>query len=245
MGSSRRCRLSAVLVLTGLVSAAPRAADDPDVLYAQRTNLASATRAADVWAEALRKNPSDFEAAWKLARASYWRGTHGVPDERRRVLEEGVRAAETAARLRPDRPEGYYWQGADMGALAEMGGMRAGLRYRKPIKEALERARAIDPGYLQGSPDRALGRWYAKVPRLFGGSHDKAEQHLKASLGYNSQSIVSLFFLAELYVDENRRREAQEMLHAVLKAPPDPEWEPEDLEFKDKARALLSTLERR
>jgi hypothetical protein len=51
-----------------------------------------------------------------------------------------------------------------MGALAESFGMRQGLKYRGPIKDALETVLRLDPGYLQGIRDRALGRWYYKVP---------------------------------------------------------------------------------
>src|SRR6185295_293549 len=48
------------------------AAQSADALYADRTQLASARRAADMWAAALAADPRDFDAAWKLARADYW-----------------------------------------------------------------------------------------------------------------------------------------------------------------------------
>jgi uncharacterized membrane protein len=49
---------------------------DPDALYQQRENIASAQQAEGIWAERLAKNPKDFESAWKLARARYWLGGH-------------------------------------------------------------------------------------------------------------------------------------------------------------------------
>jgi hypothetical protein len=58
--------------------------DDPDQLYAQRTNLASAERAATIWEERLSAQANDFEAAWKLARAAYWLGGHAATGERRK-----------------------------------------------------------------------------------------------------------------------------------------------------------------
>ena len=81
-----------------------------------------------------------------------------------------IDAARRATNLRSDRPEGYFWMAANMGALAESFGLRQGLKYRKPIKEALETVLRLDPAFQDGSADRALGRWYFKVPRLFGGS---------------------------------------------------------------------------
>ena len=59
---------------------------------------------------------------------------------------------------------------ANMGALAESFGMRQGLKYRGAIKDALLTVLKLDPAFQHGSADRALGRWYYKVPGLFGGS---------------------------------------------------------------------------
>ena len=86
---------------------------------------------------------------------------------------------------------------------------------------------------------RALGRWYFKVPGLFGGSHTEAEAHLRASLKYNASSTASHFFLAEVLLDDRRTAEARAELQKVLDAPLHPDWTPEDREFKEKARRLL------
>ncbi|OFW19504.1 MAG: hypothetical protein A3H97_24655 [Acidobacteria bacterium RIFCSPLOWO2_02_FULL_65_29] len=217
-------------------------AQPPDQLYADRANLASARRAADAWAAELTGNPTAFDAAWKLARADYWLGGHARENERRTFLEAGIEAGRKAAALQPSRPEGHFWIAANMGALAESFGLRAGLRYRKPIREELETVLKIDPAFMHGSADRALGRWYFKVPGLFGGSDKKAEAHLRASLTYNDRSTISRFFLAEVLLDTGRKEEARAEIQRVIDAPLDPDWAPEDLEYKAKARALLARL---
>jgi tetratricopeptide (TPR) repeat protein len=214
--------------------------DDPDRLYADRANLASARRAAEIWSARLKSNPQDFEAAWKLARADYWLGGHAPEAERRAFLEQGVEAGQKAAALKPDRPEGHFWTAANMGSLAESYGLRAGLKYRKPVKEELETVLRLDPAFQQGSADRALGRWYFRVPGLFGGGHKLAEEHLRASLKYNDNSTASHFFLAELLLDDGRTAEARAELQKVIDAPLDPDWTPEDQDFKAKARSLLT-----
>ena len=221
---------------------ASQLSDDPDRLYANRTHLASAERAAAIWQDRLSRKADDFEAAWKLARACYWLGGHTAPDERRKELERGVAAGKKAVFINPNRAEGHFWTAANMGALAESFGMRAGLKYRGTIKDALETVLRIDPAFEQGSADRALGRWYQKVPRLFGGSKDKAEAHLRRSLTYNPNSSSSHFFLAELFLERGHRDEARTELEQVLVASSGPEWAPEDAEFKAKAKALLSAL---
>lgn len=212
---------------------------DPDVLYRDRANVASAAQAAAIWEQRLASNPTDFESAWKLARACYWLGGHAPEGERRKYLERGVEVARTASTLEPKRPEGHFWLAANMGTLAESFGLRQGLRYRTPIREALETVLKLDPAFMGGSADRALGRWYFKVPGLFGGSNERSVEHLRRSLNYNPDSTVSHYFLAETLLDMGRRAEARAELQKVLDAPADPDWEPEDREYKARARELL------
>jgi tetratricopeptide (TPR) repeat protein len=210
-------------------------------LYADRANLASARRAAGLWrAELAGGGPGAFDAAWKLARADYWLGEHAP--EARASFEEGIEAGRKAIALQPNHPAGHFWMAANMGGLAESFGLRQGIKYRKPIKEGLETALRLNPAYLLGSADRALGRWYFRVPRLFGGSHKLAEQHLRASVNYSPHGTASHFFLAELYLDDGRKDEARAELQQVLDAPLEPDWAPEDREFKEKARRLLASL---
>jgi tetratricopeptide (TPR) repeat protein len=208
-------------------------------LYADRANLASARRAADMWSAALTGDARDFDAAWKLARVDYWLGGHGSDAERRTYLENGIDAGRKATAIQPNRPEGHFWTAANMGALAESFGLRQGLKYRKPIKEELETVLRLDPPFMDGSADRALGRWYFKVPGLFGGDRGLSEAHLRKSLTYNPNNTASHFFLGELLQDEGRKDEARAEFQKVLDAPANPEWAPEDREFTDKARNLL------
>ena len=215
---------------------------DADALYARRDDLASARQAADIWAARLGQNARDFEAAWKLARARYWLGGHVPEAERRGTLESGIAAARAAVAAQPQRPEGHFWMAANMGALAESFGMRQGLKYRGDIKSELLTVLKIDPAFQQGSADRALGRWYYKVPGLFGGSKEKSEEHLRRSLKYNPNSTASHYFLAETLVARDRDAEARAELQRVLDAPLDPEWAPEDREWKERARKLLAQL---
>ncbi len=215
---------------------------DPDALYAKRDDLASARQSATIWSERLQRNAKDFESAWKLARAYYWLGGHGPDGERRAALEAGIAAGRAAVAIRRDRPEGHFWIAANMGALAESFGLRQGLKYRGEIKDALLTVLRLDPAFQQGSADRALGRWYFKVPGLFGGSDKKSEEHLRKSLSYNPDSATSLYFLAETLVDLKRTPEARAALERVIAAPLDPDWAPEDRAFKRKAQRLLAQL---
>jgi tetratricopeptide (TPR) repeat protein len=240
--------LASVLAIAAAAAQDRPAVDgDLDALYRDRAQPASALAAEKGWADRVAANPRDFESAWKLARARYWLGTNGpgTSDDKKRTLEAGIAAGRLAIAARLDAPDGYFWMAANMGALAEAHGLRQGIRYRGQIREALETALEIDPAYLDGSPDRALGRWYYKVPRLFGGDMRKSEAHLRKALSYNPGSIISLLFLAETLIELDRDAEARAALQTAIDTPPDPEWLPEDTRFKVQARELLAKLARR
>jgi tetratricopeptide (TPR) repeat protein len=221
------------------------AQNDPDALYRTRTTLADARGAAALWETQLKADPRNFDAAWKLARVMYWLGGHeSTDDAKRAALERGIDAGQKAVAVETARPEGHFWIAANMGMLAEGYGLRQGLKYRGKIKDELETVLRIDPRFMRGSADRALGRWYHRVPGLFGGSNKKSEEHLRKSLAYDSNSTVSHFFLAETLIDMDRNAEAIEELKKVLAAPYDADWEPEDREYKQKASDLLAKLRR-
>jgi tetratricopeptide (TPR) repeat protein len=223
------------------LEAAQSPGEDPDALYAQREDPGAARRAANVWAA---RAPHDFTSAWKLARARYWLGGRAAAADVRQEFEAGATAARQAITHRPAGTEGHFWLAANLGALAETQGGLTGLRHRKEIKRALERVLALDPAFQDGSADRALGRWYFKVPRLFGGSRSKSELHLRRSLTYNPDSTASLFFLAETLLGDGRPAEAGEVLRRLEAAPLHPDWAPEDREFKRQGARLLESLRR-
>jgi tetratricopeptide (TPR) repeat protein len=181
-------------------------ADEADASYHDREHLASAQKAADIWAGRLASNPKDFDSAYKLAQARYWLGTNGLPEPgRKAALEAGITAARAAIAINANRPEGHFWLAANMGALAESERFRQGIKYRGQIKDALLTTLKLNPAFLDGSADRALGRWYFKVPGLFGGSNKESEAHLRTSLSYNPNSIISHIFLAETTPARKRR----------------------------------------
>ena len=215
---------------------------EADALYALRDDHPNALAAAAFWAQRVASDQADLEAAWKLARACYWLGSHVPEADRRARFEQGIEAARRAVAAWPNRPEGHFWMAANMGGMAEGFGLRAGLRYRGAIKASLEKALAIDAAYLDGSADRALGRWYARVPRLFGGSDAQAVEHLQRSLKFAPNSIPSHLFLAETYLDMDRQADARRELEVVLAASFEADWMPEEREFKKQAEAHLRRL---
>ena len=237
--------LTLVVLLPGhwpRVTAAAQDLDDPDRLYDQREDLAKAVAAAATWERRLAARPDDFESAWKLARACYWLGGHVPPADRRAQFDRGMEAARAAVRTDSQRPEGHFWLAANMGAMAEAAGIRAGLKYRGDVKRELETVLGLDSSFQKGSADRALGRWYFKVPRLFGGNRQKSLEHLRRALTYDPNDAASLSFLADTLLDMDRREEARQTLEKLLTVPIDPQWAPETREFQRQAATTLARL---
>ena len=242
-------RHAIVLLTVALLMRWPHAAtaaqdvDDPDRLYEQREDTAKSLAAAAIWERRLAAHADDFESAWKLARACYWLGGHVATADRRAQFERGMDAARAAVRIDAKRPDGHFWLAANMGGMAEAAGMRAGLKYRGDIKRELETVLAIEPSFQKGSADRALGRWYFKVPRLFGGNREKSLEHLRKSLTYEPENAASLSFLADTLLAMDKREEARQTLEKLRAAPiGDPEWAPETREFQRQAAATLARL---
>ena len=217
-----------------------RADADPDALYAKRDEIASARRAVTVWQSRLQPRRRGISnRAWKLARARYWLGGHAAASEARPSSKTGSRRRRPRPRSEPDQPEGHFWMAANMGALAESFGMRQGIKYRGAIKDALLTVLNLDPAFQQGSADRALGRWYSRCRGCSAAAGRSQRSTCARSLTYASHSISSQFFLAETLFELDREAEARAELQRVLDAPIEPEWAPEDREFKAKATQRL------
>ena len=195
-------------------------ADDPEALYKQRDNIPSAQQ----------RREDLGRIGWRrIRRTSSRRGSSPAratgsartrrKSRRKGYLESGIAAGRAAIALAPNKPEGHFWVAANMGALAESFGMRQGLKYRGDIKDELETVLRLDPAFQQGSADRALGRWYYKVPGLFGGSNKKSEEHLRKSLTYDPNSAASLYFLAETLIDKGKKAEARATLEKLHRGP--------------------------
>ncbi len=217
-------------------------AADPDALYRDREHLTSAGSAAALWEKRLAADPRDYEAAWKLARTCYWLGEHAAA-ARASQYERGIKAARAAVAIAPSKPEGHFWLGANMGGLAESGGLMAGLRYRTPIRKEFEEVLRIDRTFDRGSAVCALSNYYLRVPSLFGGSKSRAETLARECVADDPQSTLAHYFLAEALVALDRKADARTELQKVLDVPLDPGYEPEGREWKARAADLLKHLQ--
>ena len=234
------CALSTGVGASGLSQAVVRS-PDPDLLYSQRENIASAREAADLWAAHAR---TEYDAAWKLARACYYLGTLGPPAGRHDALVRGVAAGKDAAALGPARPEGHFWYAAVMGELAKSGSLFTGLRYKGHVKDELEASIAADPVWQEESARAALGRWYLDVPGIAGGDRDKAVTIFRQVIQDYPHSKTALSFLADALIAVGKPDDARPLLEQVVAEPIDPDWAPEDRQFQQSAAETLRKIGR-
>jgi tetratricopeptide (TPR) repeat protein len=95
-----------------------------------------------------------------------------------------------------------------------------------------------------GGPQRVLGKLYERLPWFKGGSKSKSIEYLKQSIQICPSDTQSRLFLAETYLDQDRKDLAIEQLNLVLKQEPHPAWIPETKENKIKAGEMLNRLKK-
>jgi tetratricopeptide (TPR) repeat protein len=236
----------AVVSLVATLGASRTAAEPPgpdaDALFAGRDDLDLAVRAAEAWKARLDEAPADFDVACKLARARFFIGERSPRAERARHFREGVAAARVAIALDASRPDGHFWLGANLGSLAGVSGKLGALRRRSEIREALEASLARDAAFGDGAAFCALGKYYASLPGLFGGSKKKSEELLRRCLAYDPDSPLAHYYLGQTLLALDRDAEAMDALRAALDAPLDPEYAPEGRLVKERAERLLAEV---
>lgn len=185
----------------------------------------------------------NYEAAWKLARASFYVGDHtDNDDERDDMFRAGTEAGKVAVKLQPDKPEGHFWLGANYGGSAAHSTI-ANLSSFNDIKTEMEAVLKIDESYQGYSAYLGLGRLYLQAPRVLGGDSAKAIEYLEKGVKLNPKHSLMRYHLAEALEANNRDAEAKKQIEAIMANTPDPKHMPEHNEAVAKAKKLLEKIE--
>lgn len=227
-------------------AASPRATPDPALLqqadecYAQRAELNRVRAGLVLLRRARAVAPTDYEAAWRMARLDYTLGDQTKDDkERETAFREGIEAGETAVRAAADKPESHFWLGANYGGYAETQGALAGLSYADKIRHEMEATQKLDAGFYGGSTYMVLGRLDLEVPEWLGGDRRRALATLEQGLRYGPNNLLLRLQLAKAYTANKRPADAHAQLNSILTMQPDPDYLPEYQECVSEARELL------
>lgn len=214
-----------------------------DALFAARDTGDNLKQATLLMEQLTTREPSNYEACWRLARLRYYLADREKDSPRKsKLLQAGIDAARKAVALDDKRVEGHFWFAANEGEYADMKGALQSLNMVKTIRKEFEAALAINPAYENGAIYSALGQIDLNLPRLLGGNERRGIERLEEGLKVGSNNAELAVTLAEVYAKKGRKDEARRLMESVVNGN-DPGRSPVEMaELKTKARALLDKL---
>lgn len=214
-----------------------------DELFATRDNADNLKQAATLIEQLTGREPSNYEAWWRLARIRYYMGDREKEQTKKtRMFQAGVDAGKKAVGLDDKRVEGHFWFAANEGEYAGLKGALQSLGLVKTIRKEFEAALAINPAYENGAIYSALGQIDLNLPRLLGGNERRGIERLEEGLKTGHDNAELKVTLAGVYQKKGRRDEGRKLVEGVLSTN-DPARSPIELEeLRAKARVLLDKL---
>ena len=210
-------------------------------LFKQREDVAKLREAVDLLGRSRNWQAPNFDVEWRFAKYSYFLGKQTKEQkDSEKVFTAGHDAGSIAARLEPGRPEGHFWQGANLGELARMDPMITGVKSVGEIRSTMEKVIEIDPRYQNSSAYDALAQVELES-KFTGGSAQKAADLIEKALATEKDNSDLHLHLAMAYLQLQRDAEARKHLEQVLQMKPDPDFAIEYRECAEKAKKLLAT----
>jgi tetratricopeptide (TPR) repeat protein len=237
----RWCVILMVLLFPLGLAAADGIAE-ADRLYEQG-GLENFQKAIELYEKVLTQTPDDYEANWKCARAYREYGDvakkkkiQGWEDICEKYGKAGMQYARKAIEIAPERPDGHYYYGLNVGIYSDgvsiLTALSEGLKDK--TQSSFEKTYAIDKMYKEAGPMLSLGRFWAVLPWPMR-DREKALAYYREyeQTEYFADNTEAHLFLAELLIqmggDENKT-EAKKYLEKALHS--------EDPYFRDWADEL-------
>ncbi len=203
----------------------------------------------DLYVKAVEQQPDDYEAVWKTARAhreyadkARKKGVEGWEDICAQFGKAGMQYAQKAIELKPERPDGHYYYGLNVGVYSDgvsiFTALREGLKDK--TQQSFEKTYAINKMYKDGGPMLSLGRFWAVLPWPLR-DREKSLAYYREYLEtpYFATNTEAQLFVAELLLQmggEKNKAEAKGYLEKGLQS--------EDPYFKDWAGRLQAELKK-
>ena len=212
-----------------------------EALFKQREDIAKLRDAVNLLRKARDYRQRNFEVEWKFAKLNYFLGKQSTDEkEANAALEEGKDAGKFAAGLEPQKADGYFWYGANLGELARKNPITVGLKSVDDVRAAMQKVIEIQPTYQDSTAFDVLGQIELET-RLYGGKPEKAVEILEKAVETEKNNMNLYLHLAEAYLAVNKSAEARKQLEHVLVMKPNPEYLIECRETVEKAKKLLAT----
>jgi tetratricopeptide (TPR) repeat protein len=134
-------------------------------------------------------------------------------DVKRRSYTEGRDFARRAIAIDDANPDAHFALFATEGRLLLMDGATVNPVTLFKASRELDRALELDPNHSDSLA--AKGGLYRQLPRLLGGSLDKAEDYLTRSIALNPNSVVARIELAATYRDMGHPERCRPLLETA------------------------------
>jgi tetratricopeptide (TPR) repeat protein len=209
----------------------------------------------EVLADHLERDPRDYEALWRAARAAVVLGIAEEGIERQNDwLDPAIELGDRAVAERPDGIDGLYWRSAAQGRRALNAGPTYAADLAQRVYDGAHAILALDPNHggahnLLGKlnyeimslsrVERFLGRVLVRKQALRDSSWEAAELHLHRAAEAWPELVLFQFDLAQLYRKRGRKEEARAALQRVTEMRP---LHPPDVSFQRDARRYLEEL---
>ncbi len=212
-----------------------------DILCKKHEDLSVLRECVQLLAQARNPDSRNYEVEWKFAKYNYFLGKQTDKEaESEKYLKDGVDAGKIASRIEPNKPDGYFWYGANIGEQAKRAPLTKGLTSVDDIHSAMNKVIEIQPDYQGASAYDVLAQ-IELATRLTGGKAEKAVEYLEKALELEKENSFIRLHLAEAYLAVNRDAEARKQINYLLQMKPNPDYLPEYKESTERARELLKT----
>ena len=183
----------------------------------------------------------NYEVEWKFSEFNCFLGRQTTDEkEADTALADGEKAGKIASRLAAEKPEGYFWYGANLGEEAKKSPVTVGIQAVSDIREAMNKVIEIQPDYQGASAYDVLAQIELSTG-LLGGDAKKAVEYLEKAMTLEKNNTYLYLHLAQAYLAVGRKADAKKQLEALLQIKPELEYSVEYKETSETAKKLLAT----
>jgi tetratricopeptide (TPR) repeat protein len=203
---------------------------EADKIYDQG-GIENYKKSIELYVKAVEQQPADYEAAWKCARAhreyadeAKKKGVEGWKAICAQYGKAGMQFAQKAVELKPERPDGHYYYGLNVGIYSDgvsiLTALAEGLKDK--TQRSFEKTYEINKMYKEGGPMLSLGRFWAVLPwPLRDRKKSLAYYREYQQTPYFATNIEAQLFVAELLIQlggEENKKEAGGYIENALKS---------------------------